>query len=126
MELASINAYDLSFVLEAGDDGRVEDHGFVAAGALGDAGLAVVVQAPGVDFAVFVDGKGVGVAGCDVDHGFGQAELTRDEPVEFGALDDSSTELMLLAGAPGEDGSIAAKSKDVVGSCSQFCDLLQP
>lgn len=32
---------------------------------------------------------------------------------------------MLLAGAPGEDGTAAAEGEDVVGSCCYLCDFLQ-
>jgi hypothetical protein len=40
-------------------------------------------------------------------------------------LDDSSSELMLLASAPGEDSTVGAESEDVVGSCGYLCDFLQ-
>ncbi len=52
---------------EAGDGGGVEDVEEVFAEAGGDAGLAVIIEAPGVDGAVAVDGEGVVGAGADVD-----------------------------------------------------------
>ena len=125
VELAAVDADDLALVLEGGDDGGVENDGFVAAGAGGDAGLAVVVEAPRVDFAVLVDGEGVGVAGGDVGHGFGEAEFAGDEAVEFGALHDAAAELVLLARAPGEDGAVAAEGEDVVGACGEFGDFFE-
>jgi hypothetical protein len=32
---------------------------------------------------------------------------------------------MLLASAPGEDGTVGAESEDVVGSCGYLCDFLK-
>lgn len=125
VELAAVYAGNLALVSEAGDWFGVEDDGFIAAGAFCDAGLAVVIEAPGVNFAVFVDGEGVGVASGDVGHRFWESKFTRDKAIEFGALDYSAAQLVLLASAPGEDGTIGAEGEDVVGACSYFCDFFQ-
>lgn len=125
VKLPTIDAHDLPLPLQIGDRGRVKDDGLIAARTLCDPRLAIVVQAPGVDSAVLVNGKGMRVTCCDVGHCFGEAEFAGDEAVELAALDDAAAELVLLAGAPGEDGAGTGEGEGVVGACSDFGDFLE-
>ncbi len=73
--VAACDVRDGAVGAEAGDEGWVEDvEEVVFAGEGGYARLAIVIQAPGVDVAVFVDGEGVVGAGADVDDVFFQAD----------------------------------------------------
>lgn len=109
VELPAVDADDLALTLEASDKGWVEDNGFITTRAFANTGLTVVIQTPGVDFAIFVDGERVGVAGGNVGHGFWKTEFAGDETVQLGALDNATAELVLLARTPGEYSTIAAE-----------------
>ena len=111
-------------VREAGDDGRLEDDGFVFARVVFVPGLAEVVEAPGPDFAGGVDGEGVVGAAVDVgDFVARKPELTRDEPVHARALDDATAQLVLLPGAPGGDVAFGVEGEDVVVAADDAGDF---
>ena len=122
---AAFEADDV-LVRERGDERGFQDDGVVFARAFRDPRFAVVVEAPAPDAAGLVDGEGVVGPGFDVgDFAAGQAEFARHEAVHAGAFDDASAELVLLAGAPGEDVAFLVEREDVVAAADEVGDFLE-
>lgn len=108
------------------DDSGSKDDGIFLARAFEDAGFAEAVEAPSPDSAGFVDSKGVVRATVDVsDFVAGKAKFARSESVHAGAFNDATTELVLLAGAPSEDGAFLVKSQGVIVATDDVSDLLE-
>lgn len=107
------------------DDGGVQDCRLGFAGALWDAGFAVVVQAPAVDFSGLVDGKGVEGARADVDDVLGEAKLAGLQGVELVTLEDAAAELVLFARTPGKDRAFVIDGQDMVVAAVDLLDLFQ-
>lgn len=90
---------------------------FAVSDLFADAGLAVAIQAPRVDFSIFCDGERVVGAAADCYDLFAfESELLRCQAVEFHALDDATTKLILLTAAPGIDGAGGGKSEDMIAT----------
>ena len=121
------SADDFHFVVsELFDLGRLENDGVFVAGIVRDAGFAVVVETPGQDIASLVDRKGMVGAACDrVDLFLRQAKLTWNETFGFGAFYDTTAELVLLTGSPGEDVAVNIKGKAVIGTTGDGRDLFE-
>lgn len=66
------------------------------------------------------------VSACNIRDGLlGKTELSGNQALCLGTLDNTASELVLLARAPCKDGTGTVKSEDVVGATGDLGDLLQ-
>jgi len=108
------------------DNLRFEDDGIVFTGVVGNASLAIVVETPGPDTILVVNGKGMVVTTGDVFDGLlGQAELSRNQTLRLCALNDTTAELVLLARAPCKDSTVGVEGENMVCTAGEFGDFLQ-
>lgn len=113
-------------VLKGGELDRSEDDGIVLACVGLDTNLAKVVQTPAVDTALVVDGEAVVGATGNLDNlASGQTDALGSERRHLVALDDASSELVLLTATPGNNVTLDVESKDVVGTGCEGGDLLE-
>lgn len=126
MVLTAVNISNL-VVGEGVNDGRTQNDGVVLAGTVADARLGKVVQTPGPDFTVHIDGEAVVLAAGDLlDVVFSsETHALRNEGGQLVALEDAAAELVLLAAAPGEDVALGIEGEDVVGPCCEDLDVLE-
>lgn len=110
--------------LEAVDDPGRRDVQVV--GVIGDPCLTKVVETPGPDGALGIDGEAVVEAGEDADdRSLGQGDGARHE--RFGPVPlpqaRPAAQLGLLAAAPGIDDVVVGQGEDVVEACGQLLDV---
>lgn len=123
--LATINIGNV-VVLEGGELGGSEDDGIILAGVGLDTDLAKVVQTPAVDVTLVVDGKAVVRAAGNLDNlASGQTDALGGKRRHLVALDDPSSELVLLAATPGNNVALDVEGEDVVGAGGEGGDLLE-
>lgn len=104
-----------------------ENNSIIISGVVGDTSLSIVVETPGPDAALVVNSKRVIVSTCDICDGLlGKTELSGNQALCLGTLDNTATELVLLARAPCKDGAGTVESENVIGATRDLGDLLQP
>jgi len=83
-----------------------------------------LIEAPGIDLAVVCDSEGVVTSSTDGMDTF-ESEFTGEEVVETGSLDDTATELELLAVSPGKEFALGCQSEDMVSSTDNVSDVFE-
>ena len=112
--------------LESLDNCWLRDDAAGLADGILDAGLTIVVEAPGPDLTLFIDSEAVVCSAVDEgDRPTFKAELAWNETARAGTLNDSATKLVLLTTAPGEDIVLIVSCHNVVGSACDINDLLE-
>lgn len=97
----------------------------VVASTLPNRRCAEAVQTPGVNFARGVDSERVVRAAANVHDILWKPEFAGKQAMELVTLDDATTELVLLPGAPREHTALVIEREDVIGTTGKMFDLLQ-